>query len=69
MNQSSVDEFNKAYTKKGVYFSIPGVDQDRLKDMPSIINPDVFYNVVDSLTSTLLSIFNIRKAQDIDNLS
>lgn len=69
MNQSSIDEFNKAYTEKGVYFSIPGVDQDRLKDMPSIINPDVFYNVVDSLTSTLLSIFNIRKAQDIENLS
>lgn len=69
MNQASVEEFNKAFTDKGTFFSIPGVPQDRLTNMPSIINPDVFYNVLDSLTSTLLSVFNVRQASDISKLT
>ena len=69
MNPASVEEFNKAFTDNGTFFSIPGVSQDRLKNMPSIINPDVFYNVLDSLTSTLLSVFNVRQASDIAKLT
>ena len=69
LNPVSVEEFNKAFTNNGTFFSIPGVPQDRLKNMPSIINPDVFYNVLDSLTSTLLSVFNVRQASDIQKLT
>lgn len=69
MNPASVEEFNKAFTDNGTFFSIPGVSQNRLKNMPSIINPDIFYNVLDSLTSTLLSVFNIRQASDISKLT
>lgn len=69
MNQVSVEEFNKAFTDKGAFFSIPGVSQDKLNSMPSIINPDVFYDILDSLTSTLLSVFNIRSASDISKLT
>lgn len=69
MNPASVEEFNKAFTDKGAFFSIPGIPQDRLNNMPSIINPDVFYDVLDSLTSTLLSVFNIRSASDISKLT
>ena len=69
MNPVSVEEFNKAFTDNGTFFSIPGVSQDRLKNMPSIINPDVYYNVLDSLTSTLLSVFNIRSASDLQKLT
>lgn len=69
MNPASVEEFNKAFTDNGTFFSIPGVSQDRLKNMPSIINPDVYYNVLDSLTSTLLSVFNIRSASDLQKLT
>lgn len=69
LNPVSVEEFHKTFTDNGTFFSIPGVPQDRLKEMPSIINPDVFYNVLDSLTSTLLSVFNIRQASDIQKLT
>lgn len=69
LNSVSMEEFHKAFTDNGTFFSIPGVPQDRLKNMPSIINPDVFYNVLDSLTSTLLSVFNVRQASDISKLT
>lgn len=69
MNPQSVEEFNKAFTDKGVYFTIPGVSDEKLNQMPSIVNPDVFYNVIDALTSTILSLFNIRQASDIDKLT
>ena len=42
LNSVSMEEFHKAFTDNGTFFSIPGVPQDRLKNMPSIINPDVF---------------------------
>lgn len=69
MNPVSVEEFHKSFSDNGTFFSIPGISQDKLKNMPSIINPDVFYNVLDSLTSTLLSVFNIRQASDVAKLT
>lgn len=69
MNSVSVSEFHKAFSDNGTFFSIPGISQDKLKNMPSIINPDVFYNVLDSLTSTLLSVFNIRQSSDVAKLT
>lgn len=68
LSQQSIQQFNEKY-KEGAYFSIPGVSKDRLRNMPTITNPDVFYDVVDSLTSTLLSVFNVRQASDVTKLS
>lgn len=69
LNDSSVQEFKQTYSNKGVYFSIPGVSEDRSKSMPHITNPDIFYNVVDSLMGTVFGNFNIRSEADLAQLT
>lgn len=53
---------------KGFFYYIPGLTQEQLKKMPSILDSDTYYNIVDALTSTALATFNIRTRDDVRNL-
>ena len=53
---------------KGFFYYIPGLTQEQLKKMPSILDSDTYYNIVDALTSTALATFNIRTREDVRNL-
>lgn len=53
---------------EGFFYYIPGLTQEQLKKMPSILDSDTYYNIVEALTSTALATFNIRTREDVRNL-
>lgn len=66
--QSVMKEFVDTY-QQGLYYYIPGLTQEEIKKIPNITDGNTFYKVVDSLTSTVLSMYQIRSLQDVERLS
>lgn len=67
-SEEAMQEFQKKY-QEGVFYYIPGLTDEDLNNMPNIPDDTTFYQIVDSLMSTSLAIFNIRKIEDVHNLN
>ena len=60
-------EFYNKYSQ-GVHYYVPGLTAEQIKNMPNILDAETFYSVAGSLTSTTLSMYNIRSINDVYNL-
>lgn len=67
-SQDVLQEFYDRYNQ-GLFYYIPGLTQEQVDAMPNILDGNMFYQVVDSLTSTSLAMYKIRSQQDISNLN
>lgn len=67
-SREALEQVYKEYPT-GVRYYIPGVPQEQLEKMPNILDPDTFYNIAQSLTSTALAMYNIRSVEDVHNLN
>lgn len=52
----------------GVTYYIPGLTAEQINNMPNIFDSQTFYSVANSLTSTALSMYNIRTIDDVHAL-
>lgn len=66
--QDVLQEFYSRYNQ-GLFYYIPGLTQEQVNAMPNILDGNMFYQVVDSLTSTALAMYKIRSQQDVSNLN
>lgn len=64
--QALQDFYNR--NPKGLSYYIPGMTKDEESRLPHITDPDIFYKVVNSLTTGALATFNIRTIDDVHNL-
>lgn len=62
------EQFYSKYDE-GVFYYIPGLTMEQVKNMPNILDADTYYNVVSSLVSTALTMYNIRSIEDVRNLN
>lgn len=53
----------------GVGYYAPGISDEEQAKVPHITNASTMYNIIESLSSTALSILNIRSMEDIKNIS
>lgn len=65
---ATLKEFYDTY-EQGLYYYIPGLTKEEVEKMPNIVDGNTFYKVVDSLTSTILTMYKIRNLNDVRNLS
>lgn len=67
-SQEVLEEFSKNYPF-GVAYYAPGISDEEQAKVPHITNASTMYNIIESLSSTALSILNIRSMEDIQRLS
>ena len=67
-DSDTLKEFYDAYGE-GLYYYVPGLTREQVDRMPNITDGNTFYKVVDSLTSTVLTMYKIRSLRDVENLS
>ena len=65
--QSVLKEFYNTYNE-GLYYYIPGLTKEEIEKIPSILDGNQFYKIVNSLTSTALAMYDIRSADDVERL-
>ena len=68
LDNKALQEFYDAYGE-GLYYYVPGLTKEQVEKMPNITDGNTFYKVVDSLTSTVLTMYNIRNLDDVSKLS
>lgn len=63
-SQNVLKEFSEAYDS-GLHFYIPGLTKEEYDKIPNITNGDTFYNIIRSLTSSVLAYSQIRTQDDL----
>lgn len=67
-NSEVADRIAQEFYQKhpyGVNYYIPGLSAQQINNMPNIFDSQTFYSVANSLTSTALSMYNIRSINDV----
>lgn len=63
-SQSVLREFSEAYDS-GLHFYIPGLTKEEYDRIPNITDGETFYNIIRSLTSSVLAYSQIRTQDDL----
>lgn len=63
-SQSILREFSEAYDS-GLHFYIPGLTKEEYDRIPNITDGETFYNIIRSLTSSVLAYSQIRTQDDL----
>lgn len=67
-DKTTLKEFYDTY-EQGLQYYIPGLTKEEVDKLPNILDGNTFYKIVDSLTSTVLTMYKIRSLNDVRNLS
>lgn len=62
-----LNEFKDRFSGQ-LYYYVPGIEDSKLKKMQSISDSSTFYQVVDSLNSTVMDMFKISSLEDLETL-
>lgn len=68
VTQETLEQYSKEHPF-GVGYYAPGISDEEQAKVPHITNASTMYNIIESLSSTALSILNIRSMEDIKNIS